>query len=101
MANKALRLLKNWENKNDVLRICQLPFLLAIFNKLGLAEKAISYMNSIPEKVKCKYPVANIQLQILAMCSYDRLKDNKKTEEMFHKIFALISNEQKGDCLFE
>jgi hypothetical protein len=35
------------------------------------------------------------------MCSYDRLKDNKKKEEMFHKIFELIRNEMRGDCLFE
>jgi hypothetical protein len=55
MVDKARRLLKSWQYKKDVVELWQLQFLMAIYNKLGQPEKAISYMNSIPEKERSQY----------------------------------------------
>jgi hypothetical protein len=60
---------------------------MGIYNKLGLAEKAIALMNIFQNKRKNTNSI--IQMQILAMCSYNRLGDSKKADEMFHKTVEL------------
>jgi hypothetical protein len=82
-----MELLRKWEDQNYKVPENYLQFFMGIYNKLGQAEKAIAFMNSIPKKSKSTNTI--IQMQILAMCSYNRLGDCKKAEEMFHKTFEL------------
>jgi hypothetical protein len=80
-----MELLSEWEDQNYELPKGHLHFLMGIYNKLGKAEKAIAFMNSIPKKSLSSLNI--IQMQILAMYSYNRLGDSKKVDEMFHKTF--------------
>jgi tetratricopeptide (TPR) repeat protein len=83
----ATELLKKWEDQSYELPNRNLHLLIGVYNKLGQAEKAIALMNSIPKKSKCTKTV--IQMQILAMCSYIRMGNRKKADEMFHKTVEL------------
>jgi hypothetical protein len=90
--------LREWEDQSYELPKSHLHFLMGIYNKLGQAEKAIALMNSIPKKSKNTNSI--IQMQIVAMCSYNRLGDSKKACEMFHKIFELYHTSQREKLCF-
>jgi hypothetical protein len=72
---------------------------MGIYNKLGQAEKAIALMNSIPKKIKNTNSI--IQMQIVAMCSYIRLGNSKKADEMFHKTVELYQTYERKKLSIE
>jgi tetratricopeptide (TPR) repeat protein len=94
-----MELLSEWEDQNYELPEDHLHFLMGIYNKLGQAEKAIAFMNSIPKKSKNTINI--IQMQTLAMYSYNRLGDSKKADEMFHKTFELYRTYQREKLYFQ
>jgi tetratricopeptide (TPR) repeat protein len=82
-----MELLSEWEYQNYELPEDHLHFLMGIYNQLGQAEKAIAFINSIPKKSKSTYN--SIQMQTLAIFSYNLLGNSQKADEMFHKTFEL------------
>jgi hypothetical protein len=93
-----MELLSEWEGQNYELPKDHLHFLMGIYNKLGQAEKAITFMNSIPKKSLSSSNI--IQMQILAMYSYNRLGDRKKADEMFHINFEFYQTYQREELYF-